>query len=127
MKILIATGASRTAKKWKNQETTWEKFLEKLRTTTRTRETMAEYMKMPEVLEKYKPDYVVIRTNMAFWWQKNEEEGWFVKSYFRSQNLGQVTVEYENDTWTLLKVHEIPEPEEEIPEENTEANGEVQG
>ncbi len=48
MKILIATGASRTAKKWKNQETTWEKFLEKLRTTTRTRETMAEYMKMPK-------------------------------------------------------------------------------
>ncbi len=83
----------------------------------------ADYMKMPEVLEKYKPDYVVIRTNMAFWWQKNEEEGWFVKSYFRSQNLGQVTVEYENDTWTLLKVHEIPEPEE----ENTEENGEVQG
>ena len=48
MKILIATGASRTAKRWKNQETTWEKFLEKLRTTTRTRETMAEYMKMPK-------------------------------------------------------------------------------
>ena len=48
MKMMIATGSSRTAKRWKNQEITWERFLEKLRTTTRTRETLAEYMKMPK-------------------------------------------------------------------------------
>ncbi|MBQ9284228.1 MAG: hypothetical protein IJ216_04180 [Acidaminococcaceae bacterium] len=48
MKIMIATGASRTAKRWKNQEILWDKFLDKLRTTTRTRETMAEYLKLPK-------------------------------------------------------------------------------
>ena len=48
MKMMIATGNSRKSKKWKNLETTWDKFRDKLRTTTRTRETMAEYLKMPK-------------------------------------------------------------------------------
>ena len=48
MKFAIATGQNRWTKRWKNQEWTWEELLQKLRTTTRTRETLAEYMKMPK-------------------------------------------------------------------------------
>lgn len=48
MKFAIATGQNRYAKRWKNQEWTWADLLKKLRTTTRTRETLSEYMKMPK-------------------------------------------------------------------------------
>lgn len=48
MKFAIATGQNRYAKRWKNQEWTWADLLKKLRTTTRTRENLSEYMKMPK-------------------------------------------------------------------------------
>ncbi len=48
MKFSIATGQNRWTKRWKNQEWTWEELLKRLRTTTRTRETLSEYMKMPK-------------------------------------------------------------------------------
>ncbi|MBR2670508.1 MAG: hypothetical protein IKE36_12015 [Solobacterium sp.] len=81
----------------------------------------ADYMRFGEMVQKYDPDYVIIRTNLAFWWQKNDTEGWFVKPYFFAENKGQVTVEYENDTWTLLKTHEvIEEPESENEESDQE-------
>ncbi|WP_455257943.1 VapE domain-containing protein [Peptoniphilus asaccharolyticus] len=44
--ILIATGHSRMSLKWKNEELTWQKLLDKLSNTTRTRETVAEYSRM---------------------------------------------------------------------------------
>lgn len=44
--IYIATGRSRKETKWKNIEISYSEFLEKLSTTTRTRETVAEYKKM---------------------------------------------------------------------------------
>ena len=45
-KIYIATGRSRKEKKWKNKEFTYESLIEKLQTTTRTRETFSEYKRM---------------------------------------------------------------------------------
>ena len=47
-KITIATGYSRTAKRWKNKEMLWSEFLAKLSETTRTRETLAEYLALPK-------------------------------------------------------------------------------
>lgn len=44
--ITIATGRSRKDTSWKNREMSWSQFLEKLSTTTRTRETLEEYKKL---------------------------------------------------------------------------------
>ena len=46
--ITIATGSSRTAAKWKNVTTTWSSFLQQISETTRTRETVAEYKRLPK-------------------------------------------------------------------------------
>lgn len=42
----ISVGESRMSKKWKNVEITWDDFLEKVKTTKRTCETVEEYKKM---------------------------------------------------------------------------------
>ena len=42
----IAYGNSRTAKKWRNAEISWEDFLARVQTTQRTTETAEEYRKM---------------------------------------------------------------------------------
>lgn len=42
-KFTIAVGGSRKAKQWKNKEFSWPDILDKLRVTTRTRESAAEY------------------------------------------------------------------------------------
>lgn len=47
-KVFIATGSSRRELKWRNFEMPYEDFIEKLQTTTRTRESFAEYRKMPK-------------------------------------------------------------------------------
>ena len=47
-KLLIAIGRSRKAAKWQNKEMLWSEFLDKLATTTRTRETAAEYAALPK-------------------------------------------------------------------------------
>ena len=47
-KLLIAIGRSRKASQWQNKEMLWSEFLDKLATTTRTRETVAEYATMPK-------------------------------------------------------------------------------
>jgi len=44
--ITIATGNSRKEKKWINIELTWGEFLEKVKTTQRTSETVQEYRRM---------------------------------------------------------------------------------
>ncbi len=46
--ITIATGGSRTAAKWKNETLLWSEFLAKISKTTMTRETVAEYKKLPK-------------------------------------------------------------------------------
>ena len=47
-KLLIAIGRSRKASQWQNKEILWSKFLDKLATTIRTRETVAEYAALPK-------------------------------------------------------------------------------
>ena len=47
-KLLIAIGRSRKASQWQNKEMPWSEFLDKLATTTRTRETVAEYAALPK-------------------------------------------------------------------------------
>lgn len=47
-KIFIAIGKSKTETKWKNVQMSYESLLEKLKVTTRTRETIGEYKKMPK-------------------------------------------------------------------------------
>ncbi len=44
--LTIATGTSRKSVTWKNREMSWSDLVAKLGTTTRTRETLAEYDKM---------------------------------------------------------------------------------
>jgi len=45
-KFLIAIGRSRKASQWQNKEMMWSEFLDKLATTTRTRETVIDYAAM---------------------------------------------------------------------------------
>ena len=47
-KFLIAIGRSRKASQRQNKEMLWSEFLDKLATTTRTRETVAEYAALPK-------------------------------------------------------------------------------
>lgn len=44
--VTIATGGSRWAKKWKNETMNWSDLLGRLRETTKTQETAAEYRKL---------------------------------------------------------------------------------
>ena len=47
-KLLIAIARSRKASQWQNKEMLWSEFLDKLASTTRTRETVAEYAALPK-------------------------------------------------------------------------------
>ena len=46
MEIQIAVGKSRYEKQWKNQTVKWSAFLDKLKDTYKTRETISEYLAM---------------------------------------------------------------------------------
>ena len=46
--IAIATGSNKTSKHWKNKTIQWSELVEKLSTTTRTPEAVAEYKKLPK-------------------------------------------------------------------------------
>lgn len=46
--ITLAVGASRSAARWKNKTMRWGEFLDTIKETTKTRETLAEYLKMPK-------------------------------------------------------------------------------
>lgn len=46
IKLKIAVGKSRKDKSWKNKEMTWPELLDRLKDTTRTHETIAEYKAM---------------------------------------------------------------------------------
>ena len=48
MKLTIATANSRRDKIWKNKEVTWAEFIDRVKTTIRTSESMAEYKKLPK-------------------------------------------------------------------------------
>lgn len=47
--VTLATGESKTSKKWKNKNVLWSSVVERLSRTTRTVESYAEYKKMPRV------------------------------------------------------------------------------
>lgn len=47
-KLLIAVGRSRKSAQWQNKELNWSELLDKFATTTRTRETAAEYAALPK-------------------------------------------------------------------------------
>ena len=47
-KLLIAVGRSRKAVSWQNKEYRWSELLDKLSSTTRTRETVAEFARLPK-------------------------------------------------------------------------------
>lgn len=46
--VQIAVGKNRFEKHWKNETVSWSAFLDKVRNTYRTRETMSEYLKLPK-------------------------------------------------------------------------------
>lgn len=46
MDLVIATGQSRKSKLWKNTKMSWDEFVDRLATTTRTSETQGEYFNM---------------------------------------------------------------------------------
>lgn len=48
-KIYIATGRSKTETKWKNVQISYDALVDKLKVTTRTRETFSEYKKMSKL------------------------------------------------------------------------------
>lgn len=48
IKLSIATGVNRFTVKWKNQTLLWSELLDKLVVPTRTRETSAEFIKLPK-------------------------------------------------------------------------------
>lgn len=50
-KVFIATGKSRKEVKWKNSEVPYKDLITKLETTTRTRETLAEYKRSAKTLK----------------------------------------------------------------------------
>ena len=54
MKLCISTGNSRKEKLWKNKEITWQQFLDRVKNTYRTSETLAEY----RALSKDKQDEI---------------------------------------------------------------------
>lgn len=51
MKFDIATAIRRTQKRWANKKITWDDLVEKLRNTTRTPETINEYMRAPKMTQ----------------------------------------------------------------------------
>lgn len=54
MKFNIATGKSRSDQRWQNKQITWDMFIEKIRNTHRTVETVAEY----EIFAKSRQDEI---------------------------------------------------------------------
>ena len=48
MKLTIATANSRRDKIWKNKEVTWAEFIDKVKNTIRTSESVEEYKKLPK-------------------------------------------------------------------------------
>lgn len=54
--ITIATGANRWAKRWRNKEITWSALVDRLATTARTGETLAEYKRMSKTARDKQKD-----------------------------------------------------------------------
>ena len=81
-------------------------------------EVEGDYAKLSSLVEKYGADYLLIRNTVALW----DERGWFDKCYISLIHSGQAEVEYENDSWALLKINHDYKVDAESSEENTETD-----
>lgn len=54
--IYIATAPRRTALRWTNKQTSWQKLVDRCRETARTGETLAEYKAMPKMEQSQRKD-----------------------------------------------------------------------
>ena len=79
-KLLIAVGRSRKAVSWQNKEYLWSELLDKLASTTRTRETVAEFAHLP----KAERDTI-------------KDIGGFVGGYLRKNTLNNLLLILRND------------------------------
>ena len=60
----------------------------------------ADFTKLSEILNEYKPDYLIISNTMAVW----DERGWYNSAYTSIVNSGQAEKIWENDSWAVLKI-----------------------
>ncbi len=85
-------------------------------------EVEGDYSHLSDLVEYYQADYLLIRNTIAVW----DERGWFDKCYIGLVHSGQAEVEYENDSWALLKINHDYKKETETAEEGTETeNGDT--
>lgn len=91
-KLTISTGATRTAKKAKQQRLTWSMLLDRMRDPVRTKERYAEYVKLP----KSQQDSI-------------KDVGWFVggrlrdgvrkKDHLETRDLVTLDIDFAGDDW----------------------------
>ena len=79
-------------------------------------EVEGDYANLSKLVDYYQADYLLIRNTVALW----DERGWFDKCYISLIHSGQAEVEYENDSWALLKINHDYKEDAESSEENTE-------
>ena len=60
-----------------------------------------DYSKLPALIMQYNPDYLLISNQTAVW----NDKGWYDRIYVRLEGDGLATIEYQNDTWALLKIN----------------------
>lgn len=80
--------------------TKYTQFDEILDGDYRARES--DYSRLPELLEKYPADYVIIRNTIDYW---VEETDTYEKCYVPLLEAGLCSVVYENEEWVLLKTN----------------------
>ena len=59
-----------------------------------------DYSTLVDLVQRYESEYIVINNTLAVW----DERGWYAKPYQTLIDLGLCTLEYENDSWVLLKM-----------------------
>ena len=60
-----------------------------------------DYSKLPDLIKEYNPDYLVVSNQTAVW----NSRGWYDRIYVRLETDGLAKMEYQNDTWSLLKIN----------------------
>lgn len=60
-----------------------------------------DYTKLPDLIMSYDPDYLLISNQTAVW----NDRGWYDKVYLKLEADGLAKMQYQNDTWALLKIN----------------------
>ena len=60
-----------------------------------------DYTKLPDLIMSYDPDYLLISNQTAVW----NDRGWYDKVYLKLEADGLAEMQYQNDTWALLKIN----------------------